>query len=104
MYIHFLPGTLPPLYQELQVGWTSTVGATNEVVCSIHSRCASGSASIVEWSWVRRYAMQSPIHSTCCSRAATKFVAADGLPGACTMNRFGNPATDSPRYERGPSV
>src|SRR6185295_6052372 len=46
MYIRFLPGTLPPLYQELQVGWTSTVGATSEVVCSIHSRATHGYTTI----------------------------------------------------------
>ena len=46
---------------------------------------------------VRRYAMQSLIHSTCCSRAATKLVAALGLPGPCTVNRFGKPATANPR-------
>ena len=97
MYIRFLPGTLPPLYQELQDGWTSTVGATSEVAWSIHSCCAVANASMVRIPLARRYAMQSLIHSTCCSSAATKFVAALGLPGPWTVNRFGKPATASPR-------
>src|SRR6478735_2935052 len=104
MYIRFLPGTLPPLYQELHDGWTSTVAATIDVACSIHSCCADGSASMVRCPFVRKKEMQSAIHSTCCSRAATKFDAADGLPGPWTVSRFGNPATAKPRYDIGPSV
>ena len=57
MYIRFLPGTLPPLYQELQVGWTSTVGATNEVVCarSTHAgRRAIPGLHLIELAWFER--------------------------------------------------
>ena len=45
----------------------------------------------------RRCTMQSPIHSTCCSSAATKLVAGLGPPGPWTVNRFGKPATANPR-------
>src|SRR5260370_41098589 len=97
MYIRLLPGTLPPLYQELHDGWARTVGATREVVWSIHSCCAVDNASMVRIPLERRCVMQSPIQSTCCSRAATKLVAALGLPGPWIVNRFGKPATASPR-------
>src|SRR6516162_3565421 len=97
MYIRFLPGTLPPLYQELHEGWTSTVAATSEVVWSIHSCCAAGSASMVRITLARRYTMQSLIHSTCCSSAASKFVVALGLPGLWTVIWFEKLATARPR-------
>ena len=41
--------------------------------------------------------MHRPIHSTCCSSAATKLVVAEGLPGPWMVKRFGNPATPMPR-------
>src|ERR1700753_3984750 len=97
MYICFLPGTLPPLYQELHDGWTRTVDATNEVAWSIHSCCAVDNASIVRISLARICVMQSQIQSTCCSRAATKVVAALGQPGRGVEKRCGKPATASPR-------
>ena len=46
--------------------------------------------------------MQSPIQSTCCSIETTMLLSTDGLPGPVTMNRFGKPATATPRYVRGP--
>src|ERR1700727_806866 len=97
MYIRFLPGTLPPLYQELHDGWTRTVDATSEVAWSIHSFCAVASASMVRMPVARRYSMQSLIHSTCCSSAATKLVAGLGPPGPWTVKRLGKPATANPR-------
>src|ERR1700743_3940472 len=97
MYIRFLPGTLPPLYQEVHDGWTRTVAATNEVAWSIHSCCAVDRASMVRIPLERRCVMQSQIQSTCCSSAATKLVAALGLPGPWIVNRFGEPATASHR-------
>src|ERR1700730_7033309 len=54
MYIRFLPGTLPPLYQELHDGWTRTVAATSEVAWSIHSCCAVADASMVRIPLERR--------------------------------------------------
>jgi hypothetical protein len=46
-HVHpFLPGTLPPLYQELHYGCISTVGATSAVVSSSQSCGAAGSAGI----------------------------------------------------------
>src|ERR1700722_12308094 len=97
MYIRFLPGTLPPLYQELHDGWTRTVDATSEVAWSIQSRCAADNASMVRIPLARRCVMQSQIQSTCCSSAVTKLVAALGLPGPWIVKRFGKPATASPR-------
>src|ERR1700728_3252737 len=104
MYIRFLPGTLPPLYQELHDGWTRTVDATSEVAWSIHSCCAVDNASMVRIPLARICVMQSQIQSTCCSRAATKLVAALGLPGPWLVNRIGKPTSVSPRYNAGPSV
>src|SRR6202022_4510942 len=104
MYIRFLPGTLPPLYQELHDGWTSTVAPTSEVAWSIHSCCALGSASMVRIPLARRCSTQSLIQSTCCSSAATKLVAALGLPGPWIVNRFGKRATASPGQEYGLSL
>jgi hypothetical protein len=40
MYNRFLPGTLPPLYQELHDGWTSTVGPTRGCAPMITRRSA----------------------------------------------------------------
>src|ERR1700744_1984717 len=97
MYIRFLPGTLPPLYQELHDGWTRTADATSEGAWSIHCCCAVDTASMVRIPLARRCVMQSQIQSTCGSRAATKLVAALGLPGPWIVNGCGKPATDSPR-------
>jgi len=49
MYIRFLPGTLPPLYQELHDGCISTVGATSAVVSSTHSRWAARQCLHTVW-------------------------------------------------------
>ena len=46
---------------------------------------------------LRICAMQSVIHSTCCSIATGMLQSTDGLPGPVTMNRFGKPATCRPR-------
>ena len=42
-------------------------------------------------------AMQSVIHSTCCSIDTSMLVSTEGLPGPVTMNRFGKPAVARPR-------
>ena len=41
--------------------------------------------------------MQSVIQLTCCSIDTTMLVSTDGLPGPEIVNRFGKPATPSPR-------
>ena len=41
--------------------------------------------------------MQSAIQSTCCSIDTTMLLSTDGLPGPVIMNRFGKPASSSPR-------
>ena len=56
-----------------------------------------GVASIVARPCVRRCTMQSVIQSTCCSIDTIMLLSTDGLPGPVMVNRFGNPATVSPR-------
>ena len=97
MYTRVLPGTLAPRYHELQLGCVLKRPFTTEALCSIHSSCASGAASMVLSPWSRRWRNASVIQSTWSSIEATMFVSTDGLPGPVTVKRFGKPATWIPR-------
>ena len=80
------PGTLAPLYQELHDGSSTMLPSTSDAAWSAHSILrrrqrldACGGRGRGRW------ARQSPIHSTCCSSAATKFV--DGRRAARALDR-----------------
>src|SRR5687767_4152135 len=100
MYARVLPGTLAPRYQELHDSCT-WIGPTWLVTWSAHSSCASADASATRCPDARISPSRVVIHSTWCSIDVTMFVSTDGEPGPVTVNRFGKPATATPRYALG---
>ena len=90
-----LPSMLRPMYHELAAG-ISDVFATS-ATCAVHSDSEAALASIVAIRFARRCAMQSEIHSTCCSIETGMLLSTDGLPGPVTVKRFGKSATIKPR-------
>lgn len=90
-----LPGMFAPVYQEFVPG-ISVVSAT-ALTWATQPSCASAVGSIRSRPSRLRSAMQSVIHSACCSIDRIMLEKTDGLPGPVTVNRLGNPATISPR-------
>jgi hypothetical protein len=90
-----LPGTLAPIYQELQVE-RSEVPATSRT-CATQLSSASFRASMRLRPLSRRYPMQSATHSTCCSIDGNMLVSTEGLPGPVIVKRFGKSAMPRPR-------
>src|SRR6516225_4193439 len=82
----------------------SSVPLTTSLTCATQLSWAAGTASTVVSPSLRIYAMQSAIHSTCCSIATGIFASTDGLCGPVIVNRLGKLATESPREVRGPSA
>src|SRR3984957_20380873 len=96
-----LPGTLAPIYQELQVE-RSEPPATSRT-CATQFSSASACASMRLSPSSRKYPMQSATHSTCCSIDGSMLVSTAGLPGPVMVKRLGKPAMPRPRYVFGPS-
>jgi hypothetical protein len=89
-----LPGTLAPIYQELQVE-RSEPPATSRT-CATQFSPASACASMRLSPSSRKYPMQSATHSTCCSIDGSMLVSTEGLPGPV---RLGKPAMPRPPIE-----
>src|ERR1700731_3842106 len=96
-----LPGSLAPIYQELQVE-RSEPPATSRT-CATQFSSASACASMRLSPSSRKYPMQSATHSTCCSIDGSMLVSTEGLPGPVMVKRLGKPAMPRPRYVFGPS-
>ncbi len=84
-----------PMYQEFAAG--NSVPAATSLTCATHASSAASSASITARPRSPISPRQSAIHSTCCSIETMTLVRIDGLPGPVITNKFGNPATISPR-------
>src|SRR6516162_6168400 len=82
-----LPGMLALIHQELPSG--SSVPLTTSLTCATQLSWAVGTASSFVSPHSRIYAMQSAIHSTCCSIATGMFANTDGLCGPVIVNRLG---------------
>jgi hypothetical protein len=95
MKMRGLPGMLAPRYHELQCGYTvcSAIWLTRATHCA----SASALASRVCLPCAASQPMHSAIQSMWCSIAVITLVNADVLPGPTRLNRFGKPATVSPR-------
>src|ERR1700709_1878075 len=100
MYARVLPGTFAPRYQEVHDSCT-WIGPAWLVTCSGHSSCASADASTTRWPDARISPSSVVMNSTWCSIEVTMLVSTDGEPGPVTVNRFGKPATATPRYAVG---
>src|ERR1700719_2110477 len=85
-----LPGTLAPIYQELQVERSEPPATSRTRATQFSSASACASMRLSPSS--RKYPMQSATHSTCCSIDGSMLVSTEGLPGPVMVKRLGKPA------------
>src|SRR6202047_4404627 len=95
-----LPGTLAPIYQELQMERSEPPATSRTSATQFSSASACASMRLSPSS--HKYPMQSATHSTCCSIDGSMLVSTEGLPGPVMVKRLGKRAMPRPRYVFGP--
>mmetsp|Transcript_18652 Transcript_18652/g.57337 ORF Transcript_18652/g.57337 Transcript_18652/m.57337 type:complete len:202 (-) Transcript_18652:1054-1659(-) len=101
MTVRGLPGTLAPTYQLSFL--EKRVMLATAAAWATHSSWAWGLASMVARRLARMWSRQAAIQSTCCSMERVMLLRTLGDSGPVMVNRFGKPATVSPKYVTGPS-